>query len=384
MPDTIQSIRDLPDVSFIENDTLDNMRARMVANFEAEYKRLTGKQISLSMSDPNRIILYAHALELYQVEQYVDRAGKQDLLKYSYGEFLDNLGAGRGVIRKQPAPAETILRFTASGTRTSAIGIPEGTQVTNGDLLYFETKEYAEIQAGEMYVDIRAVCTENGIEGNGQLPGQLDTMVDLIPYIGSVENITESSEGADLETDERLAERIYLAPSGYSVAGPDDAYVYWVKTYSQAVGDVNISSPNPVEVQIRFLMSDGSLPTQTIMEGLEQYLKNGNIRPLTDKVTVLAPEVCEFDLDVNYYINQSDQAKAATIQGKVAQAITEYVQWQTYTIGRDINPSELIKRIVGAGAKRVEVVSPVFVTVPDTSVARVGKHTITYGGIESD
>lgn len=380
----MQSIKDLPDVSFIENDTLDNMRTRMVANFESEYKRLTGRSISLSLADPNRIILYAHALELYQVEQYVDRAGKQDLLKYSYGEFLDNLGAGRGVIRKQPAPAETILRFTASGVRASAIGIPEGTQVTNGDMLYFVTEEYDEIPAGEMYVDIRAICTENGIEGNGQLPGQLNTLVDLIPYVSSVENITESSEGADLETDERLAERIYLAPSGYSVAGPDDAYEYWVKTYSQTVGDVNISSPNPVEVQVRFLMSDGSLPTQTTMEGLEQYLKDGNIRPLTDKVTVLAPEVCNFEINVSYYINQSDQAKAATIQAMVAQAITEYVQWQTYTIGRDINPSELVKRIVEAGAKRVEVVSPAFIVVPETSVARVGKQTVTYGGIESD
>ena len=43
--------------------------------------------------------------------------------------------------------------------------------------------------------------------------------------------------------------------------------------------------------------------------------------------------------------------------------------------------NKLIKRIVAAGAKRVDVASPVF---PDTSVARVGKQTISYGGIEND
>lgn len=384
MADTIQSIKDLPEVSFIDNDTLDEMRTRMVANFESEYERITGKKITLSPSDPNRITLYAHALELYQVAQYVDRAGKQDLIKYSYGEFLDNLGAGRGVTRKQAAPAETILRFTLSEARPNAIGIPEGTKATNGGQTYFATEGYDEIPAGEMYVDIRAVCTENGVAGNEILPGQIDTLVDLIPYVAKVENITESSEGADLETDDSLAERIFLAPSGYSVAGPDDAYVYWAKTYSQMIGDVKVTSPNPVEVEIRFIMVDGSLPTRTTVEGLEEYLQDENIRPLTDKVTVLAPETVSFDISLTYYINRSDQSKAGTIQGEVTQAIADYIEWQTRTIGRDINPSELTKRIMAAGAKRVEISSPVFTTVADTSVARVGTQTITYGGIEND
>ena len=384
MADTIQSIKDLPDVSFIDNDTLDAMRERMVANFEAEYERIVGRKISLSPSDPNRIVLYAHALELYQVEQYIDRAGKQDLIKYSYGEFLDNLGSGRGVVRKQATPAETILRFTISEVRPNTVSIPEGTKVTDGNFVYFETEGYDEIPAGKTYVDIRAVCTENGTQGNELLPGQINTMVDLVPYIGEVRNITESSEGADIESDESFAERIFLAPSGYSVAGPDDAYKYWAKTYSQQIGDVKITSPNPVEVEIRFIMADGDLPTETTIQGLTAYMQDEKIRPLTDKVRVLVPETVSFDISLSYYINRSDQAKAGTIQNEVTQAISDYVDWQTRTIGRDVNPSELTKRIMTAGAKRVEITSPVFTQVAETSVARVGKQTITYGGIEND
>lgn len=384
MADTIQSIKDLPEVSFIDNDTLEAMKTRMVANFEAEYERIVGRKISLSPSDPNRIVLYAHALELYQVEQYIDRAGKQDLIKYSYAEFLDNLGAGRGVTRKQPAPAETILRFTLSEKRPSVVGIPEGTKVTDGNLVFFETEGYDEIPVGETHVDIRAVCTENGVQGNELLPGQINILVDLIPYVAGVENVTESSEGAGLETDESMAERIFLAPSGYSVAGPDDAYKYWAKTYSQMIGDVKVTSPNPVEVEVRFIMVDGNLPTKTTIDGLEEYLKDENIRPLTDQVTVLAPETVSFNIGLTYYINRSDQAKAGTIQATVTQAIAGYIEWQTRTIGRDINPSELIRRIVVAGAKRVEIATPIFTNVADTSVARVGTQTITYGGIEND
>ena len=35
MSDTIQSVKDLPEVSFIDNDTLEAMKTRMVANLRA-------------------------------------------------------------------------------------------------------------------------------------------------------------------------------------------------------------------------------------------------------------------------------------------------------------------------------------------------------------
>lgn len=383
MADTLQSVTDLPDVSFIDDDTLDEMRTRLVSYYESEYKRLTGTEVSLSLSDPNRIMLYAVALELYQVEQYIDRAGKQDLLKYSYGDFLDNLGGNRGVTRTQASAATTTLRFTLSEARPSAIGIPAGTLVTNGDV-YFATDEYAEVAIGDTYMDVTATCTENGTTGNDLLAGQVSTMVDLIAYVESVTNLTATSGGADIESDEDYAERIYLAPSGYSVAGPDDAYIYWAKSYSSAIGDVQVTSPEPVEVEVYILMADGSLPTDTIIEGLTEFLQDENIRPLTDQVTVLAPDTVEFNIELTYYINKSDQSKATTVQGLVNTAIEEYIEWQTYTIGRDINPSELTKRIIAAGAKRVEITAPEFTTVAATSVAQVGSQTVTYGGIEDD
>ena len=154
--------------------------------------------------------------------------------------------------------------------------------------------------------------------------------------------------------------------------------------YSQTIGDVKVTSPNPVEVEIRFIMTDGELPTKTVIDGVAAYLQDENIRPLTDKVTVLAPETVKFNIAFTYYVNLSDQSKAGTIQAEVAQAVADYIEWQTRTIGRDINPSELMKRIVAAGAKRAEITSPVFTTVPDTSVARIGTQTVTYGGVEND
>lgn len=390
MADTLQSVFDLPDVSFTDNDTLKAMQTRLIANYEARYKELTGKEISLAPADPMRILLYAVALDLYQIEQYVERAGKQDLLKYSYGDFLDHLAAGRGVTRQQAAAATVTLRFTLSEAKSYAVGIPAGTRVTNGDGVYFQTLEYGEVPIGDLTVDIEAECTEVGVAGNELTAGQLNILVDPVAYVASVSNTDTSSGGTDLETDESLAERVFLAPSSYSVAGPDDAYIYWTKTYNTDIGSVKPTSPNPCEVVIYILMKDGSLPADGVVTGLQEFLQDGQIRPLTDQVTVSTPSVRNFSISLTYYINRSDSAQAASIQSEVTKAVSDYVTWQTTEIGKDINPSELIKRVVAAGAKRVTVTAPVFTTVAETEVAQVTKVegepdiTITYGGLEDD
>lgn len=381
---TINSVFNLPDISFTDNDTLDAMMNRMIANYESRYKEVTGKSISLSAADPMRIALYAAALELFQTEQYVDRAGKQDLLKYSYGDFLDNLAGNRSVIRQQASAARTTLRFTISETKDYAIGIPAGTRATNGDGVYFETVEYGEIGAGSLYVDIDAVCTADGIEGNDFVPGQINILVDTVAYVQSVSNVTTTSGGTDLEDDDSLAERVFLAPSSYS-AGTYDSYVYRAKTFNTGIGSVRPTSPNPCEVVIYILMTDGRLPEEEVVQGLQEYLmETQDQRAMTDYITVKAPDSKPFSIDLTYYINKSDSASALTIQTEVEAAVNDYVKWQTTEIGKDINPSELIMRVKAAGAKRVEVTSPVFEKVTDTEVAQITDFTVNYGGLEDD
>lgn len=391
MADTLQSVYELPDVSFTDNDTLKAMQTRIIANYESRYKELTGKEISLAPADPMRILIYALTLDLFQIEQYVERAGKQDLLKYSYGDYLDNLAAGRGVTRQQAAAATVTIRFTLSEVKTYAVGIPAGTRITNGDGVYFQTLEYDEVPVGSLTVDIEAECLETGETGNNLTAGQLNVLVDPVAYVASVSNIDTSSGGTDLETDESLAERVFLAPSSYSVAGPDDAYIYWAKTYNNNIGSVMPTSPNPCEVKIYILMKDGTIPETSVVNGLESYLQDSNIRPLTDQVTVAVPTTQSFTVDLTYYINRSDSKKATSIQTAVTDAVDEYIKWQTTEIGKDINPSELIKRVITAGAKRVTITSPTFTTVGDTSVAQIALNgsgnpdvTITYGGLEDD
>ena len=142
----IAAFKNIPDVSFIDFLTLEQVQELFRADFIQAYKNATGQTLTLNPADPINLVLLAESNQYYQALQYVDRAGKQDLLKYTYGEYLDNIALRSGLTRKGAGKAITTLRFTLSATRSSAVAIPAGTRVCTGDNVYFATTEYAEIK----------------------------------------------------------------------------------------------------------------------------------------------------------------------------------------------------------------------------------------------
>ena len=381
----MNAIKSLPDISFIDNKTIDQVRQEMVADYESFISEATGQTVNLERSSVHRMELYAAAAQIYQAMQYIDRQGKQNILKYSYSDFLDNLASFKGVTRNPAAAATTTLRFTLSAERDVATGIPQGTRVSTAGSTYFATDVYAEIPAGSTTVDVPATCTVAGTDGNGLAIGELTTIVDPIPYVASVSNTTATEGGAEIESDADLAERVFLAPGAYSTAGPEDGYIYHAKAYSPAVGDVEATSDQEAgTVDIVFIMADGSTPGEEMIEGMEGYLQGKTIRPMTDLVRVAAPEEVQYTINLTYYINRSDSAKAVTIQAAVAQAVEDYKTWQR-AIGRDVNPSQLTHMVMEAGAKRVTVTAPAYTAVGKTEVSALqGAAVVTYGGLEDD
>jgi len=379
----IDEILNLPDVSFIDDMQLEDVQMQMVRDYQDRYKAITGKDVVLDRADPMSLILYALSIQVYQALLYVDKTGKQDLLKYSYGAYLDNLAAMKGIAREQAKPSRAMIRFTLSGIRPSTVEIPEGTRVTNGEV-YFQTESHAEIPSGESSVDVAAECMTSGVVGNNLEVGEINILVDPVPYVAKVANTEPTTGGADIEDDDTLKDRIYIAPSKYSVAGPEESYRYWVKTYNSNISDVLIYSDDPVDVVIEFIMNDGELPSESMLLGVQKFLSDEQIRPLTDRVTVKAPETVEYKVNVKYFVNQSDLKKVDTIKTAVNAAVDDYIQWQRSKIGRDINPSQLIQQMVSAGAKRVEVALPVFQVIGKANVAKLSSKTVTYGGLEDD
>lgn len=384
MPD-MSAIKNTPEISFIDNKTVEDVRSEMVADYEAYMTQAQGVAVSLDRASVHRMILYAAAAQIYQAMQYIDRQGKQSLLKYSYSDYLDNLALFKGVTRNPATAATCTLRFTLAAERETATAIPQGTRVASSSGVYFATDEYAEIPAGGTTVDVAATCTETGSAGNGLTAGELSTMVDPVPYVASVTNTATTEGGAEIESDADLAERVFLAPGAYSTAGPEDGYLYHAKAYNPAIGDVVATSDQEAgTVDIVFIMADGSTPGPEMINGLKGHLQDKTIRPMTDLVNVSAPEEVQYTINMTYYINRSDSAKAVTIQAAVAQAVEDYKTWQR-AIGRDINPSKLVAMVMEAGAKRVTVTAPTYTAVAATRVSALqGEATVTYGGLEDD
>lgn len=384
MPD-ISTVKDLPDISFIENKTVDDVKVSMVADYEAYMTEATGKPYTLPRVSRDRFKLYAAAAQIYQAMKYVDVKGKMDTVKYSVGDFLDLLGAFRcGATRNQAAAAVTTIRFTLSAARASVTAVPQGTRIAAGQL-FFATSVYAEIPAGDLTADIPATCMTAGETGNGLAPGELKTLVDPVPYVQSVENTSTSSGGADRESDESFAARIFIAPGKYSTAGSRNGYEYHVQDYSSAIGGVHVSSDQAAgTVDIVFVMADGSLPSAEMISAMSQHMSAETLRPMNDLVTVRAPAEVKYTVSLTYYINQSDNNRAVAIQQAVSAAVDSYISWQR-KIGRDINPSKLLALVMGAGAKRAQITAPIFTAIPADSIAAIdGTASITYGGLEDD
>ena len=356
------------------------IEAELVADYEAAAGR------TLAPADPVRLIIGTLAAWFAQLRALINFTGLMNLLDYATGSYLEALGAFFSVTRLPASAALTTIRFTLSAAQPGVVTIPAGTRVSAGDFI-FATIANADVAAGLLTIDVDAQAAVAGETGNGYTPGQINQMVDVLAWLQSASNTTASQGGAEEETDTALRERIRLAPTAFSVGGPIDAYKYWAttaSTVSAAIIDVYVSSPNPGEIVIVPLLTDGDVPGAEVLAAVEDACSDETVRPLADDVSAVAPAVVNYDITLTYYINTANSASAVDIQAAVDQAVEDFQAWQRAKLGRDVNPSELIRRVMDAGALKVVLTAPAAATVAADEVAHSDAVTVTYGGLASE
>ena len=372
------NVRNFPDISFVDTDT-----ERLVNNLISAYERFTKR--TLFPADPVRVFILWIADIIMQERVIIDASAKQNVPRFAEGDYLDSLAEiFKDTRRLQAQPARTTFRFYISASQPSAQTIPRGTRVTVNGEITFETTESATIPPLQIYGDVPAVCLIAGTIGNGFVPGQITGIVDVFPFFQRVENITTTEGGADMETDQYFYERLRDSMETFSTAGPLGAYIYWVKTASARIIDVMPTSPEPGVADIRILLENGEMPDAEMIQLVLDTVNGDRTRPFTDFVQVSAPESKPYNLDMTWYLPRPRAQGAALIQAEVLKAVGEYKRWQSGKMGRDINPDVLIQLMQKAGAKRVEIQSPVFTVVENNAVAVLGNETIIYGGVEDE
>ena len=385
----IEQLKNVPEVNFIEHMTLQETEEQLRAEYARRYKEITGNTPVMGKADPVTLLIKAFAMVEYQTMQYVERKGRAEMLKTSTGEYLDALVALLGIQRQGATRATATVRFTLSAVRRETTAIPAGTRVKTESGKYFRTIKYAEIPAGpredgEMpYTDVSVEAEEPGADSTGISAGEINTLVDPIPYMKEVRSTTASSGGIDIESDDNLTERAYLVQSRYGSAGTKKAYEYFVREWRSDVEDVQIVSPSLCVIDVFCVMAGGKLLDEHERQSLEEYMNDDSIRPICDRVFVKNPSEKNYTIDFTYWIASSDQTSVKTIQENVNKAVADYEVWQR-KMGRDINPTELIARVRMAGAKRVKLTAPDDLVTENVELPNCQSRSVKYGGLEDD
>ena len=306
---------------------------------------------------------------------------KQRTLRYARGNVLDAIGERYNVSRAEPTKASAVFRFSVSVVQNENIIIPAGTRITADGGVYFATLDAAVLPAQSEFVDILAECTTGGASYNGFAVGTVNALVDLIPYIGNVSNITASSGGDDGEPytedgDERYRERIRLSPAIQSTAGPESAYRYFVLSADPNIIDVAVDCPEDEAnvVNLYPLLVGGKLPDEDVLQKVLDALAD-DVRPMTDKVNAISPTAVEYQVEIKYYCTKEEESATIEAIEGVGGAIDQYNEWQTAALARNINPDQLRRFVLapktGTGAVRVDIVKPVFTELTKTQVAKL-------------
>ena len=371
-------LSDLPNVEFFNTD-----KEYVQQKVFDIYTTITGR--TLGEGDPVTLFLNVISEIIIRLLNDANYAAKQNLLAYAEGNNLDHVGSVPAAVeRLQATKATTTIQATLSAVRTNSVIIPKGTRISTESGEYFATVEDLVILPGQLNGSIKAEAQRTGAQGNGFKPGEISTIIDPIAYVDTMSNTTLSEGGSDTEDDEAYRERIHEAPESFSVAGPEGAYEYFTKSASHLVADVGVSSPHPGEVNIYPLLSGGGIPGQELLKTITDYLSDKKRRPLTDKLTVLAPTTTQYNIDAKYYIEKG--ADATVVKAKADKAVNDYVIWQKSKLGRDIVPSRLVQMLMDvSGIKRVEVTAPVFTQIAEQSgVAVANTIALVFAGSEEE
>jgi phage-related baseplate assembly protein len=385
MPEPFEFV---PDVEFAPKDPGEIVEG-IIGGFEKAWYQDTGEVLELRRPDARRMFLLYVAQVVIHQRVTIDQTGKQNLLKYMRNLFLDAWGGNWGErgYRSPASRALTTLRFALRAPLNFTVAVPIGTQVaaTAEVLIAFQTTRLGTIPSGQLSVDIPAECVEPGPIGNDLLPGQVNRLVNWqVPFAIQVQNTTLTAGGAETENDERYRDTLWNLPESLSTCGTIEGYEWWAKKANPGIIDVKAWSEYDIAgiVEVYPLMVGGVLPSDEILEQVTEMISPKKRRPLNDYPEVLRPVEHSYDIDLDWVANEADATVLDQITANVQEAIDDFVLWTKSAISRDIIPSELHRRLLNVGAKRLIVREPEYYAAEYNEVCIARNITINFAGLE--
>ncbi len=184
---------------------------------------------------------------------------------------------------------------------------------------------------------------------------------------------------AVMESDADFRRRIILAPEGYSVAGPEGAYIWHALSADADVLDASATSPTPGEVVVTVLSRNGDgTAAPALLDIVEAAVSADDVRPLTDHVTVQGADIVEYA--INAQIETFAGPDSAIVLAEAAARLNAYLE-SSRRLGRDIVRSAIFAALHVEGVSQVTLAAPaVDVELNRTQAAHCTNVTLVHAG----
>lgn len=158
------------------------------------------------------------------------------------------------------------------------------------------------------------------------------------------------------ETDDRFRRRIQLAPEAFSVAGPKGAYQYHALTVAPWARDVSAVMTAPGTVRVTMLKEGADpVPTPAELQSVLIALRDDAVRPLTDVVQVLGPQVMPVTIDARLTLYPGPDG--TLVQTRATAALSEWLE-RNRMLGMNLRRSAIFARLHQEGVHSVELLAP--------------------------
>ena len=295
--------------------------------------------------DEKEMLLRSVLADITQAFAGVDNALRMMTLRYAVGEYLDMIGELRACPRIEASAARATVTIT-----TLPLGIvttlEAGTPMTADGEMYYRLVDDVPLTGYAQVLTAEIIADRTGIAGNGLLAGTQMTLAVASRSIDTIVVASDAAGGQAAEDDETYRERIRAHLITSVTTGPSRQYEAAAMAVSSNILDAKATGASG-EVYISLILADQTGASALIAE-VEDALNAEDVRPLTDTVIVSQATDVEYTLNVKYKSDGSSMVNAA-----IAEAVTEYQNWQDNKIARAFDPDRLMAMLYQAGCTRV-------------------------------
>lgn len=163
---------------------------------------------------------------------------------------------------------------------------------------------------------------------------------------------------AVMESDANLRERTQMAFDALNTAGSENSYRYHALSADGRVADVSVTSPSPAQVTVAILQkdSDKNAASDELVAVVSKVLNAEYVRPIADRVTVMAATVVDYTIEAELHIGKDPQV--ATLLDNAHDSIREYANAQK-RIGRSVHRSAIYAALHIKGVDNVIIKKPI-------------------------